>query len=376
MTDDITYTYGVDGCYMGHVASYDTEVGHGIVDCNSPKYQSARPFTLQFFVRDYAGRNNTGRYLKIYQYEKQIGEHYKSSHSDQVFITKVFDQIMDNVPIKMVYWDQNTSKIICQRTTLLTLNDTGIFPSETETESQGVIDKIETVKNELTTGLSGIAGGISDLTSSISSTVSNKLNNLSTSFEDKFNLDDGTIVRYLNDIKHDVDNINFPDLSGLSNSVDDLKDSIGNITFPDLSGLTNTLDNVKNTLDNLSFPTLNDILGLLNGLKNDIFIQLSVLNQLISVEKNNIIGHIDSKTSDLSTDLSDLIRSVKIDISNLEFPDLQFIIDDFSSVESKIEGLKFPTIDDIEEKIINAADTIADKILERILDEIERRYNK
>ena len=228
----------------------------------------------------------------------------------------------------------------------------------------------------VTSYLNDIKDDINNINFPDLSSLSNQISNFTSTFNDYFNLDDGVFTRYFNNIKHDVDNINFPDLSGLSSSVEDVKSAISNITFPDLTGLSSTIDNVKSTLDNLSFPSLSEISNLLGSAKDDIRNDLSFIGQTISNERDNIYGHIDSKTSELSSGLSSLIRSVKTDLSNMDIPDAASIFESFNSVESKIDSLTFPSLKSIEDTIINAAETIADKILERILNEIERRYQK
>jgi hypothetical protein len=47
-----------------------------------------------------------------------------------------------------------------------------------------------------------------------------------------------------------------------------------------------------------------------------------------------------------------------------------------SSIKDTIDGLAFPTLNSVKETFISAASEIADKILERVWDEIERRYEK
>ena len=259
--------------------------------------------------------------------------------------------------------------------------------NEVETKLKTVNDNVKSLQSSfddcfndqdgtVTSYLSDIKNDIDNINFPDLSGLSNQISNFTSTFDNYFNLDDGIFTRYFNDIKHDVDNINFPDLSGLSSSVEDVKTAISNITFPDLTGLSSTIDNVKSTLDNLSFPTLDQIWSLMNGVKNDIRSDLTFLNQTITNERNNIYGHIDSKTNDLSSTLSSLIQSVKVDLSNIDVPDAASVFESFSSVESKIDGLKFPTLKNIEDSIINAAESIAEKILDKLLDSIERRYEK
>ena len=313
-----------------------------------------------WYALDFAGKQNDG----LYTFQLQDGDGHvlceKSSNIGEETATP-----SPELPAKEDYTDYTKiSNIVKNSNNLLTLT-------------------VSTDYKTLETGLGAINTGLSHQVASSKSEVETKLKvvddrvkNLSTSFEDKFNLDDGTIVSYLNDIKHDVDNINFPDLSGLSDSVDDLKDSIGNITFPDLSGLSNTLDNVKSTLENLDIPSLGQISQLTNKVAtavNDIYTHIY---QDLVRERNNIFSHIDVKITNLETDIKNKIDDIDITVPDITFPDLSFITDGFTSVETKIEGLKFPSIDDIENGIVNAAETIAEKILEKLLDAIEGRYNK
>ena len=223
-----------------------------------------------------------------------------------------------------------------------------------EDESDKTNSQIATTLLSIGATNTNISNLIAGLNNADNTKLTNDVNDLIKEYNNHFNLENGVYASYLNDIKHSIDNLDIPDLSGLTATIEDTREAIEGLSIPNMTGVTNSINSLTSSLNELEIPSLGQISGLTNSIASKLTDYLMVLCNVAVRERNNIFTYFDCGISNLSIDIKN-----KIDDINIEMPEMDF-----------------PTVDSIKEMFILAASEIADRILERIWDEIERRYEK
>jgi hypothetical protein len=284
--------------------------------------------------------NISGRY--IFQFLPDYGAEPEMS----IFCDVVDELDADEVGEEVPDWD-----------VLPDIDESGYFKvirDLIEDESDKTNGRIGTTLLSIGATNTNISNLIAGLNNADNTKLTNDVNDLIKEYNNHFNLKDGVYASYLNDIKHSIDNLDIPDLSGLTATIEDTKEAIEALTIPNMTGVTNSINSLTSSLNELEIPSLGQISGLTNSIASKLTDYLNVLLNTVVRERNNIFRHFDVGIANLYIDIKN-----KIDDINIEMPEMDF-----------------PTVDSIKEMFISAASEIADRILERIWDEIERRYEK
>ena len=91
-------------------------------------------------------------------------------------------------------------------------------------------------------------------------------------------------------------------------------------------------------------------------------------------QETNIIGKLESSLAGSTSSILNKIHDLGKSITGIDMPEIPNIENLYNNLVNKINSLEFPTLDSIKNVFIEAADTVAEKIINKILDEIERRY--
>ena len=91
-------------------------------------------------------------------------------------------------------------------------------------------------------------------------------------------------------------------------------------------------------------------------------------------QETNIIGKLESSLAGSTSSILNKIHDLGKSITGIDLPEIPNIENLYNNLVNKINSLEFPTLDSIRNVFIEAADTVAEKIINKILDEIERRY--
>lgn len=223
-----------------------------------------------------------------------------------------------------------------------------------EDESDKTNGQIGTTLLSIGATNTNISNLIAGLNNDDNTKLTNDVNDLVKEYNYHFNLTNGVYASYLNDIKHSVDNLDIPDLSGLTEAVENTTEAIDGLTLPNMTGVTNSITSLTSTINNIEFPSLGQISGFKNSILSQATTYVNIVCNNLVTERYNIFNHFDAGINKLYTDIKD-----KIDDISIEMPEIEF-----------------PTLEGIKEAFESAASSVADKILERIWDEIERRYEK
>jgi len=202
--------------------------------------------------------------------------------------------------------------------------------------------------------------------------IENEFNNLQKSLlEDNSNLLNGQSV-----IKHMINAMDTPDMTEINSNISNLTSAMNGLNIPDLTQTNLMLSGLKDSVDSLD---TSGIEALSSGIHDSEQTTISETNKLAvrqSTFHDYTWNHLNNIQANLTNSVEYGWMALGGAIDNLSIPTVSEIVNGIGDITPTLPDITFPTLDGIKETFISVATEIADKILERVWDEIERRYDK
>jgi hypothetical protein len=245
-----------------------------------------------------------------------------------------------------------------------------------EDESDKTNGRIGTTLLSIGATNTNISNLIAGLNNADNTKLTNDVNDIIEEYNYHFNLTNGIYASYLNDIKHSIDNLDIPDMDTMNSNISNLTSAMNALNIPDLSITNEMLSGLKESVDSLDTSGIAGLSGDIHDSEQTTIVQTNSIQARQSTFHNYTYNHLNNIHNALTDSVQQGWMALGGAIGCLSIPTVSEIVEGIGDITPELPDITFPTIDGIKEAFISAASEIADKILERVWDEIERRYEK